>query len=152
MEMASHEKASERERARGRAPSLRPPASRRRAHGRARAHAWVRTCGPGGWGLRVRVRGGAGAVPPHHRTGGGAGASEQGGCEAPVEGVRGQGGGLPAGAEGLPVAPAAVWLQGTAPLPGAADQSAGGEGAGLCEQRPWPLATPPSRSAPLGVC
>lgn len=50
MEMALHEKERERERAQAHTWSLRRPASQCRAHGRARAHACVRTCGLGGWG------------------------------------------------------------------------------------------------------
>lgn len=39
-----------------------------------------------------------------------------------------------------------------APAKRAADQRQRREGAGLCEQHPWPPATPPPRSAPPGVC
>lgn len=161
MEMALHEK--ERERAPGACACPPADAAARmgapgRTHVRARVaqEVWGEPC--------ATVRRGAGAVAPRRARGRWDGDERaEGAAKRRFEATRGRAGGLPRAAR--PQGPrrfprystalAAVWLQGTAPLPRRSSpliKGAGGEGAGLCEQSPWLSATPPSRSAPPGVC
>lgn len=142
MEMASHEK-RERERAGECAPGACA------AHGHSGAHTCAHL-----WPGRLEAELGRvpGSCHPGEHEGDGDGGDERRGCEAALEGTRGKG--LPRAAcpQGSGRFRGTSWPrpQGTAPVRRRSAlliKGAGGEGAGLCEQRPG--RAPPHLPAPL---
>lgn len=142
VEMASHEKESGSERASARPePPLRTGTA---------GHTRVRTCGPRGWRLSVAECQGRATLASTREMG--MGVMSARGREAAAEGTRGEG--LPRAVcpqgPGHFLGTSRPRPQGTAPFPRRSAlliKGAGGEGAGLCEQRPG--CAPPHLPAPL---